>query len=175
MSVLVEVISVIVKRQTIAERYPGGWHGYCKDAPNKTLCFDDEIARVGFMTPQDVGQFVKRLEARGFVFVKDKKFIDIAAVQPAGFCDAECDWLELGQMNDLKTGGSCVFCRLRGSTSDDLFTPEGWTFDLSGELFTIPKEEVNKRLIFLNHENGLDVYLDTDSGKKVYQARTGKR
>jgi hypothetical protein len=40
MAVLVEAISVIVRRDTIARRYDGGWPGFVAAAVNSTLCAD---------------------------------------------------------------------------------------------------------------------------------------
>jgi len=65
MAVLVEAISVIVRRKAIDHSYPGGWDAFVAEVPNKTLCADDQLARVGFMTPQDVQNFIRALGDRG--------------------------------------------------------------------------------------------------------------
>jgi hypothetical protein len=65
MAVLVEGISVIVRRDAVQSLYPGGWEGFVADAPNKTLCADPNLARVGFMAPDDVKAFVAQLERVG--------------------------------------------------------------------------------------------------------------
>ena len=57
MAVLVEGISVIVRRDAIESKYDGGWDTFVDNVPNATLCADDEIARVGFMGPADVEAF----------------------------------------------------------------------------------------------------------------------
>jgi len=46
MTVLVEGISVIIKREVIERKFPGGWQDFVKDVPNQTLCADDELARI---------------------------------------------------------------------------------------------------------------------------------
>jgi hypothetical protein len=53
MTVLVEAISVIIRRKAIDKNFPGGWDDFVKDVPNQTLCADDKLAQVGFMSPQD--------------------------------------------------------------------------------------------------------------------------
>ena len=58
MSVLVEGISVIIKRKKIDEMFPGGWDAFVEDVPNRTLCADDELARVGFMSSPDAEAFI---------------------------------------------------------------------------------------------------------------------
>ena len=44
MAVLVEAISVIVRRNAIESKYRCGWKAFVDDVPNSTLCADDEIA-----------------------------------------------------------------------------------------------------------------------------------
>jgi len=51
MGVLVEGISVIVRRDAFERYYPGGTAGYESDAPNETYCDDEYLTRVGFSTP----------------------------------------------------------------------------------------------------------------------------
>ena len=58
MAVLVEAISVVVRRDAIGARYPGGWRGFLSIVPNSTLCADDDLVRVGFMAPPDVEAFI---------------------------------------------------------------------------------------------------------------------
>ena len=54
MAVLVEAISVIVRAAAIHQKYPGGWEAFKRIIPNQTLCADNELVRIGFMTPDDV-------------------------------------------------------------------------------------------------------------------------
>jgi hypothetical protein len=54
MAVLVEAISVVVRRDAIDRSYEGGWVAFVSSVPNATLCTDDQLARVGFMDPKAV-------------------------------------------------------------------------------------------------------------------------
>lgn len=54
MAVLIEAISVVVRKDAIEKRFPGGWDSFLDEIPNNTLCTDGELVRVGFMSPQDV-------------------------------------------------------------------------------------------------------------------------
>ena len=54
MPVLLEAISVIVRRETLERKYPGGVDGYARDCPNRTFCADEYLTRVGFTGPPDV-------------------------------------------------------------------------------------------------------------------------
>ena len=57
-----------------------------------------------------------------------------------------------------------------------LATPEGWTYEnsLSKQFKFVNNDGLNKDMIFLGRENGLDVYLDLNTGKKLYLGRTSK-
>ena len=54
MAVLIEAISVVVRADELLKKFPGGWDAFKSIVPNQTLCADNEIVRVGFMSPQDV-------------------------------------------------------------------------------------------------------------------------
>ena len=77
MAVLVEAISVVVRRVAIEERFHGGWREFEAAVPNGTLCADKELARVGFMTPPDVEAFVSHLEMSGLTFARNGQAVDI--------------------------------------------------------------------------------------------------
>ena len=82
MAVLVEANSVIVRVQAIRDRYAGGWSEFADAVPNNTLCSDDEIARGGFMNPNDCDSYIGNLERGGLTFLRDGQSQDIAiAVQ----------------------------------------------------------------------------------------------
>jgi hypothetical protein len=55
----------------------------------------------------------------------------------------------------------------------DLAAPSGWTYEGSlSERFTfVPNEDVQERLEYKRTENGIDVFLDTSTGREVYKPR----
>ena len=96
MSVLVEGISIIIKVEAIITKYPGGWKSFKDNPPNKTLCDDTELARLGFMSPDDVGNYIKELEDFDFQHILGNKAIDlVVADQQRGFT-SNCEWAEFG-------------------------------------------------------------------------------
>ncbi len=184
MAVLVEGISVIVRRDAIESRYRGGWDAFVADVPNATLCADDEIARVGFMHPADVEAFIEGLQVEGLHFLEGGKAIDVAVVDQQRGLTTECDWLEFGKLALGAEGrvAACWFFEgpriadgmyLRG-TSIPLATPAGWEFEgsLSQKFDFVPTGEQSSRLKFLRNEGDVDVYLDLDTGKEVFLGRT---
>ncbi len=150
MSVLVECFSVVVRCSAIASRYPGGMAGYEADCPNKTLCTDGDLVRVGFMQRGDVEQFLIRVLARAGLasmptgLSKDLVIVaDSVAIveQRRGPWDPEASsWLEYTERPD----GVCLSW-LAGQPQGELATPLGWTsggrgapvkLDLPGKLGT---------------------------------------
>jgi len=77
MTVLVEGISVIIKREVIERKFPGGWQAFVRDVPNQTLCADDELARIGFMLPNDVQSYISHLENFGLIFQQNEQAVDM--------------------------------------------------------------------------------------------------
>lgn len=55
-----------------------------------------------------------------------------------------------------------------------LLTPEGWKYEnhLSHVGGYVLPERLHKGFKFLRHQGGLDVYLNTVTGKKVFIGRT---
>ena len=93
MAVLVEAISVIVRRDAINRSYDGGWAGFLSHVPNNTLCADHELARVGFTDPKTVEHFINDLRRHGPVFLSNGKSIDIAVLDQQRGPTEPCDWL----------------------------------------------------------------------------------
>ena len=171
MAVLVEAISVIVRRPAIAERFKGGWPAFQRAIPNATGCHDDDLARVGFMTPADVEAFVSELEAGGLIFRRDGQAVDIAVVDQLRGPSVPAPWLHVGR---IKQGDKhLVAAALSGQRPTQIAVPQGW--QLEGSLSDRPgfaaEGTEGDRLKFLRHEGGNDVYLDLISGKEVFVGR----
>ena len=185
MAVLVEAISVIARRDAIDEKYPGGWNAFVDAAPNGTLCFDDQIARVGFMVPEDVEQFVGCLVQSGLTFLVDSKAQDLVVVDQQSGPTTECNWLEFGRIPFKNSGGTvsaCWFFDVPRTISGmympiepmNFATPLGWQFEgsLSDRFCFVPTGEENERLQFLRTEDMVDVFLDRETGNEVFVSRT---
>ncbi|MGA2404742.1 MAG: hypothetical protein ABSG91_24080 [Syntrophobacteraceae bacterium] len=186
MAVLVEAISVIVRRDAINKRFSGGWHRFESTVPNSTLCADDDIARVGFMSPADVEVFVRLLENGGLTFLHDRHAVDIAVVDQLRGPTSPADWLEFSIVELGGSGNKVAACWLfegermgRGihfpTKGLALATPPGWRYEnsLTAKFKFVESAEVSERMKFVRHEAGKDVYLDLATGKEVYMARSG--
>ena len=111
MAVLIEAISVIIKRDAILRAFSENWNEFVQFAPNNTLCADDEIARVGFMTPVDVEKFTNQLESKGIKFLENGRAIEIAIVDQFNGIISNCDWIEFGHIK-LEGKYKIAACRL---------------------------------------------------------------
>jgi hypothetical protein len=175
MAILIEAISVVVRADAIIEKYAGGWDAFKEAVPNKTLCADGEVASVAFMTPVDVESFIKQLERNGLMFLEGDKSSDITVVDQMRGPTLKCDWLEFGHADWDGKGHKIAACRLVDTQSREIVTPPGWVYEksLSASFGFVPTEHEQKSLKFLRHENGIDVYMNTQTGKEVYVGRTG--
>jgi hypothetical protein len=190
MAVLIEGISVIVRRDAIGSRFAGGWAAFAAAVPNHTLCTDGDVARVGFMAPADVEAFVDELTPYGLSsngltmrFVIDGSFQDIAVVDQQRGLTMPCEWLEFARIPC--EDGQIAICWLNeGLRQADgihpptgglpVAFPEGWHYarSLSKQFGFVQSGEEAERLRFLRTEEGLDVFLDLRTGKEVFIGRT---
>jgi len=185
MAVLVEAISVIVRRDAIEKRYSGGWRSFLNAVPNKTLCFDEDLVRVGFMSPADAETFVRSLEKDGLTFIRNRQAIDIVVVDQMRGPTIQSGWLEFSHLAPEGTENKVAVCWLiKGertasgvqlpSREMQLATPEGWHYEesLSANFNLVTDGDMGKKLKFLRRESGQDVYLDLATGREVFIGRT---
>ena len=119
----------------------GGWEWFCDNVPNNTLCYDFELARVGFMSQGDTSSFVDYLCACGLIWERDGQAADMAVVnQVEERPFLATPWLELMRVPWKDFGGTVLIGWLyegerlmKGAyrTEDPmmLMTPPGWEFE----------------------------------------------
>jgi len=175
MAVLVEAISVVIRVEAINTKYPGGWPAFRDDAPNKTLCCDNEIARLGFMSPDDVEAFINGLAAFGIVYMESDQAIDLVVVDQQRGPACQCDWVEFGSTTLSEDKKNWISVARLADSKDNVFMhPDGWTYEgsLSEQFGFVPNKHKDKSLKFLRKEGSLDVYMNELTGKEVYTGRT---
>ena len=124
MPVLVEAINVIVRNETIEEKYPGGLGSYWVDSPNRSMCSDDHVTRVGFLALDTFREFIDRLMELGFRFVEDDELIDIAVFDQEEGMLRPCRWLHVADHPD-----GFQYAALWGDLGDVIEKPVGWRFE----------------------------------------------
>ncbi len=165
MAVLVEAISVIVKQSSIELRFPGGMKNFLEQVPNSTYCNDGKLVRVGFMTPQDVKDFIGNLEVCGLVYLQNGRPLDLVVIDEVRGPTVDCDWKKVSRVQ--VEDGSIVVARM----SDDerpveVALPTGWK--LSERLTFVHPEELGKRFVPISDDSGLSTFIDTKTGKRMY-------
>ncbi len=157
---------MIVASSRIDAHYPGGIDQYERDCPNLTFCADGYIARVGFMSPEDVSRFVDGLVAKGLTFHDGQQFVDIAVVDQNEGPMAPCPWLEFGVYQ-----GGLIYATLRGTDPNPIVAPPGWNPKQSAELHFVANDEISVRLVPLARDGSVDILLDTKRGNEVHIER----
>jgi len=172
MAILIEAISLVKKVGAIEHFYPGGFEAFEAKSSNATLCADEELIRLGFMTPADVESFVEKLKDCGIKYIENDNAIDMVVIDQIRGPTIQCDWIEFGHIS--LEDNKVAIARMVGSEIDQIFTPEGWEYEtsLSNSYGFVPEGQEDKSLKFLRHENGMDVYLSLLTGKEVFIGRT---
>ncbi len=182
MAVLVEGISVVVRRAAIELRYAGGADAFVEAATGLTFCADDELACVGFLATVDAESFCEALAAAGLSFGDDGAAADVAVVDQFEGVVTDADWLEFARLDFDDAGNEAAVCwlyegpRVAGALhilSDDLevAVPDGWTYatSLSATARFITDDEIAERLEFVRHDaSGREVYRDRTTGEELY-------
>lgn len=172
MAVLVEAISVIIKRSAIDAKYPGGFQAFetwALETDPTGLCADDDIVRVGFEAPLDVRRFCEQLGVHGIGSPENP--VDLAIIDQVTGAVTPCDWVESAGLN-LEGGGRILAARLTDSTDDRIVLPEGWTFEASftrNKFFSSPPISM-EALEYVRTEGPLGVWRHKLTGDERYVA-----
>jgi hypothetical protein len=124
MPVLIEAINVIVRNETVVEKFPGGMRAYWMESPNNSMCSDEYLTRIGFVDADIFRAFIDRLMELGFRFVEGGECIDIAVVDQIDGLLRPCRWLKTGDHPD-----GFQYAALRDDLGDVIEKPIGWRFE----------------------------------------------
>lgn len=176
MAVLVEAISIVIRARALEAKYPGGWLAFEANPPNRTLCADDELVRVGFMDPREVASFIEDLKRHGLVFAADAEDSDFVVIDQNRGPTTACAWVEALRVSLDEAGARRVtVARLKGSTSNQFITPDGWSYETSlyaADSF-VPTGDPAGRLRYLRTADGLDVFWDDVRKREVFKPALG--
>ena len=144
MAVLVEAISVIVRRWDVTHRFPGGLRAFRALSTNHTFCTDGRLVRVGFGSPDEAVAFVQQLQDVGFVGVAEGRAIDSCLVDQIKGMVYRAEWLEVYTFP--YRGGGLTLASLAGDTSSKVACPAGWVFETSLSARIVAREPRGPRL-----------------------------
>jgi hypothetical protein len=170
MAVLIEGISVVIRKDAVEEKFPSGLARFVDVAvPNATFCQDRHLLRVGFMSPADAREYVEQLGMHGLIFIENGQPVDVAVADQLHGVRVACAWIRFFKAA-LAPGQTVAACALVGDDDPKIAAPQAWAFEgsLSHRHTFIPAAEVEGRLKAKESENGLASYLDQKTGKTVY-------
>ena len=164
MSILAEAITVVFVNATADRHIQGGVDTVQKNAPNSTFRTDGLISAISFMDPQSTGNFVDALQQVGMTFVEDETAKDIAVIDQHRGPTAKCDWLGFD-----KTEEGFSIAWLVGHPQGNMAVYDNWkpNNDLS-----FHEGHIEETMKFLREENGLDVYLDLETGQECFRPQS---
>jgi hypothetical protein len=155
MAVLVEGISVIVREDAIKNKMNGGWERFRLLIPNQTFCKDSEVARVGFMEPAPLMEFVEQLEEFGLTYLDDGAPVDLIVVDQQRGPMVKCEWIEFAHIgiDGGKVGAAWLWDEprkghgIRMKMDMTIAMPPGWHFkdSLSDKFEFVPNSLMPER------------------------------
>lgn len=169
MAVLVEAITLVVRRTFLDVCYPGATDGFlaAHEADGERIRFtvaDESLVAVSTLdrgVAHTVGQHMLDHNA---IQVDDKtdEFVDFAFVDQHEGVAMPCPWLDW--TIDERRVASVRFTPC-GST--EVITPPGWTPESSTALTRTDIRLETDHMFKLAEEDGLEVWLDFDTGRQV--------
>ena len=166
MSILVEALTVVFMNATADRHIKGGVIAVKTIAPNSTFRTDGLLSAVSFMDPQSTANFVDALQGVGMEFVEDGVAQDIVVLDQHRGPTAKCDWIGFNQNAD---GHSIAW--LIGHPQGEMAVYDNWepNNDLS-----FREGHIEETMKFLRDEDGLDVYLDLETGQKCFRPQSSR-
>ena len=165
MSVLVEAVCVIIQRKRLDQTYPGGTdaflaHSDRRSAEHRYVCMDDHLVCLSYFSPDAADRGIVPLIREGLTETDDDGFVDFAVVDQRYGPSLPCAWLSWSRD---PSGYGCAW--LAGELPGELSAPEGWTVSSSLRLKGIDIRNFPDRALKLADENGVETWLDFDTGR----------
>lgn len=169
MAVLVEAITLIVRRSFLDVCYPSGSDGFISahEPDGERLRFtiaDECIVAISTCDRELASRLGEHLVDHGAIEVDDdtNEFVDFAFVDQLEGPAMLCPWLE---WNRDERGVASVRYIPIGSTP--VVTPPQWTPESSTSLHRTDMRLESERMFKLAEENGIEYWLDFETGKQI--------
>jgi hypothetical protein len=167
MSVLIEGITLVVRRLSTDIGYPGGANAFLRatlelEQPPRYVCNGDPLLlNLSFYNCDHVEPAAELLRNAGLIDVDDEtqEFVDFALVDQATGPTMPCSWLAW-----KKQAAGFTIAWDASADIGDLAAPDDWTPKRSRDMTHTDMREDEERLFHLATENGFDTYLDLKTG-----------
>jgi hypothetical protein len=168
MSVLIEGLTLVVKKLQLEIGYPGGADAFLEAAlelekPPRFACTGDEwLVHLGFCDPDHLTPCLEVLHDHGLVAVDDGAFVDMAFVDQHHGPTMPCPWLEWKRHKDGFTLAWMV-----GTDPSGMVVYEGWSPENSRSMERFDVRDDPDRILPLGMSNGLETALDLKTGHVI--------
>ena len=94
MAILVDRLSLIVRKDSIAALLPGGRKQLEALAGTSSVCSDHQLVRVGCINAYAARTLLVELQSFGFSYLRGGKAVDMVVCDPQWGLFVPCDWLQ---------------------------------------------------------------------------------
>lgn len=174
MAVVIEAITIVVRRDAVRRAFRGNEAAFEALAPNRSGRKDSHLHAVGFMDHRDAAAFVTRaLEPRGLAWARGEEAIDLTLVDQFTGLQHYTPWLEVGQYP--VEGGAVTAAWLEGTEPGALSTHAGWHLQGYMGLARTPIDEIGTWQEVPSDHPGQLAILNPETGEKRYTVRNTVR
>ena len=141
MAVLIENISIITRKDSLDQKFPGGWRGLFEsyDSVWHDIFYDDETVCISYRHAPYVKEFIEHLESNNLIFMQNGQATDIAIVDSIHGLLTPASWLEFSRIKDADKKIEIAACWIfKGNSKEseihaffensNLCTPENWNY-----------------------------------------------
>ncbi len=166
MSVLVEGLTLVIRKLQLDIAFPGGAEAFGNallglPKPPRFVCIADaDLVNVGFYDPDHLRPAAEMLVEHGLIAVDDNAFVDFAYVDQHHGPSMPCSWLEWRRHKEGFT-----YAWLTGTGPAEMAVYEGWTPEASRSMQRFDIRDEPDRVMPLGNDEGLEYGLDFKTGE----------
>ena len=167
MAVIIEAITVVVRRDAARRAFAGNDAPLATLAPNRSGRQDEHLYAIGFMNQLDAEAFVRRaLEPRGLTWTQGDEAVDLTLVYQHTGLLHYTPWLEVGQYP--VEGGAVTAAWLSGTEPGALSTHSFWNFKGYMQISSAPLEGNDAWQEIPSDDPRQRAFLNLETGEKRY-------
>lgn len=162
MAIVVEALTLIIRRLTLDLQYPGGSEKYLEELGDPSfnarwICADEDLTAASFLSDH-LGRALEHISERGLLISDESGYVDAAILDELTGPTLTCEWMEWARSDDDLTRAWVA-----GGERDSLTTPAD--FKPARLVRTDVRDE--DHFVKLAEEAGETSWLDTRTGNIV--------